>query len=259
MKLGSEAVDQSPTPLLVNNLANMVSVAAGAEHSCALSENGDVYCWGESAGERAGPNAAATRITQLPEKATQITAGVTGSCALLEGGDVYCWHGNVPTRVPMPSGSVVTNIAAGLNQSCATVMGGSVYCWGGNDFGQLGNGSALASTIPVEVVGINNAQGITASGAGVFFTQYGYSCALQSHNNGSVSCWGSNALDQLGDGSGTDQLTPVSIKGLHGVKQIASGGTHSCALYHDGYVACWGGSFGGQLGQAPLSPRAVLQ
>lgn len=259
MKLGSDAIDQSLTPLLVNNLANIEAVAAGAEHSCALSRSGDVYCWGDSAGEYPGIGSAAVRISQLPAKATQIAAGASRSCALLESGDVYCWHGSTPTKISMPLGVSILNISVGMNQSCASAVGGSVYCWGGNDFGQLGNGSTTASNVPVEVVGINNAQGVAAGGAGIFFTSYGFSCALQSHNNGSVSCWGVNEFDQLGDGSGISQSTPVPIKGLHGIKQIASGGTHSCALYRDGYVACWGGFFGGQLGQTPLSPRAVLQ
>jgi len=258
MQLGSSILDQSPTPLLINNLANVVDVAAGMDHSCALTTDGSVYCWGESASEQSGTEAIPRLVMQLPSKAVQISAGLD-SCALLDSGNIYCWHGNVPTKIIMPMGMKALKVVPGFNHSCAIVVGGKVYCWGSNDFGQLGNGSALASNTAVEVVGVNNAQNISASGAGAYLYLDGYSCALQSHNNGSVSCWGANEIDQLGDGSGLNQFTPVPINGLHGIKQIASGGTHSCALYHDGYVACWGGVFGGQLGQAPLSPRAVLQ
>jgi alpha-tubulin suppressor-like RCC1 family protein len=259
MKLGSDAVDQSSAPLSVSNLSDIVSVAAGPEHSCVLSAAGHVYCWGDLAGEKAEISAIAKRIIQLPPRATQISAGALGTCALLENGDIYCWHGSIPARVPFPQDTKAIDIAVGLNQSCANTIGGSIYCWGENSVGQLGNGTNQSSDIPVEVVGVNNAQSVVASGAGVYFDFYSFSCALQSHNNGSVSCWGSNIFDQLGDGSGIDRSTPTAITGLYGIKQIASGGTHSCALFHDGYVACWGGLYGGQLGQAPLTPRAVLQ
>jgi len=258
MQLGSSDVDQSSTPLLVDNLNNVVDVSAGLGHSCALTLNGEVYCWGDSAAEQSGASASPSRVAQLPSKAIQISAGL-GSCALLDNGDIYCWHGNVPTKVAMPIGTKMLKVAAGFDQSCAVAVGGGVYCWGGNDSGQLGNGTTLANDMPVEVVGINNAQSISASGLGVYLSSYGYGCALQSNNNGSVSCWGENKIDQLGDGSGINRLTPLAIQGLHGIKQMSSGGSHSCALYHDGYVACWGGYFGGQLGQVPLSPRAVLQ
>lgn len=259
MKLGSDSVDQSPTPILVNGISDIESVAVGTEHSCALSNSGDVYCWGDSAAGIAEVSAVPTRVARLPARAVQIAAGAIESCALVVSGDVYCWRSSDPVRISIPSDVQVLDIAVGMNQTCASAAGGSVYCWGGNEQGQLGNGSLLASNYPVKVIGINNAQNIAASGVGIFFNFYGFSCALQSHNNGSVSCWGTNDVDQLGDGSGVDQSTPVSVPGLHGIKQIASGGTHSCALYHDGYVACWGGLFGGQLGQAPLTPRAVLQ
>jgi alpha-tubulin suppressor-like RCC1 family protein len=259
MKLGSDGLDQSPTPILVNGLSKIEFVAAGSEHSCALSKSGDVYCWGDHAADFEGVSAAPKRIAQLPTRAKQISAGTFGSCALLENGEIYCWYGRAPARVSIPSDVLVLNVAVGLNQFCATAMGGAVYCWGGNDQGQLGDGSTLASNFPVKVAEISSAQSVAASGVAIFFEVFGFSCALLSRDNGSVSCWGSNEFDQLGDGSGVDQPTPVPILGLHGIKQIASGGTHSCALYHDGYVACWGGFFGGQLGQAPLTPRVVLQ
>jgi alpha-tubulin suppressor-like RCC1 family protein len=259
MKLGNDHLDFSSTPQFVSGLPDIASVAVGAQRSCALSEVGDVYCWGQSPADLPEVTAEPIRIGRLPGKAVQIAVGMRESCALLEGGKIYCWFEDFPSQIKMPENMRAQMISVGLDHACGITESGSIYCWGGNGYGQLGNNTTEESRVPVKVRGIDNAISLVAGGAGAFFYSAGFTCALQSHKNGSVSCWGSNVLDQLGDGSGKDQLTPVPIEGLHGIKQISSGGTHSCALYHDGYVACWGGYFGGQLGQSPLLPRAVLQ
>jgi alpha-tubulin suppressor-like RCC1 family protein len=49
----------------------------------------------------------------------------------------------------LPAG--VTAIAAGPSHTCASANGGA-YCWGDNVNGQLGNGSALDSLVPQQVL-----------------------------------------------------------------------------------------------------------
>jgi alpha-tubulin suppressor-like RCC1 family protein len=77
-------------------------------------------------------------------------------------------------------------------------------------------------------------------------------CALLS--TGTVDCWGLNGNGQLGDGSTTDSLVPVQVVGeggsgvLTGVSQVATGGTHTCALFSAGTTACWGWNYYGELG-----------
>ena len=77
----------------------------------------------------------------------------------------------------------------------------------------------------------------------------GFGCALVS--NGDVSCWGANALGQLGRGtqSFTPELQPRQTNGLFdGATRITAGRDHVCALTSVGAVACWGANFAGQLG-----------
>jgi alpha-tubulin suppressor-like RCC1 family protein len=43
----------------------------------------------------------------------------------------------------------VVAISVGETHICAVTSDGAVWCWGGNDYGQLGNGSRIASPVPV--------------------------------------------------------------------------------------------------------------
>ena len=132
------------------------------------------------------------------------------------------------------------SISAGGSHACALMETGGVKCWGAhqNAHGQLGDGTFVASTTPVQVQGLTS--GVKAVTAGAAHT-----CALL--ETGGVKCWGANSGGQLGDGTTTDQTSPVQVQGLtSGVKAVTAGGTHTCALLETGGVKCWGyrGAFG---------------
>jgi len=65
---------------------------------------------------------------------------------------------------------------------------------------------------------------------------------------GPLWAWGKNAQGQLGNGQLTSSVTPVEVKGITRVRQLAVGGNYSMALLEDGTVRTWGYSENGALG-----------
>lgn len=163
--------------------------------------------------------------------------------------------------VPDPlGGAAILAIARGSDHACAILAGGTVRCWGGNSSGQLGDGTTVASTAAVAVVGIENAIDVTAGNA--------FSCAVveaaAGDGVGGVRCWGRGASGQLGNGAGASASTPVAVSGVSTATQVSARAAHACALLaRNGGIVCWGDGSSGQLGQGALAgsatPVAVLK
>jgi len=262
----------SSTPVAVTNLSSgVVGIAAGDNHTCALTSAGAVECWGSNEYGQLGDNSTTNSSTPvsvsgLSSGVVAIAAGEGHSCALTSAGKVECWgynafgqlgNGSVtdshtPVDVTGLSSGVV-GIAAGEDHTCALTSGGKAECWGDGSFGQLGNGTTSPSTTPSPVSTLSS--GAVAIAAGGEHT-----CALNSAS--ALECWGDNSGGDLGDGTTTEQTTPVAVPALSsGEAVIAAGGYHTCAVDDFEGVECWGDNAYGQLGDGTttesLSPVEV--
>lgn len=154
-------------------------------------------------------------------------------------------------------------VAGGTSHSVALKSDGTVWTFGANATGQLGIGSADASTHAVPVQVKTNATtfltGISVAGAGA-----SHSMAVRK-SDGSVFGWGNDSAGQLGDNSAaTQQNFPVQAKTtasgnpvLVGVVDVAGGASHTIALKSDGTVWTWGGNASGQLGDGGTTSRKL--
>ncbi len=264
---GTPTSTSVPTTPPVGGAPRVVQIAAGSGHTCVLRTDGGVRCWGSNyAGELGNATTSQTFIPGavdvggLAGGVSAVSAGNGYTCALTGGGGVKCWGhdsygqlgsdaptGSVPADVVGLSGVLAVDVD-GL--SCAITGGGGVKCWGANNVGQLGNGTTTDSIAPVDVTGL--ARGISAISVGGL-----HACALTS--GGGVKCWGVNNLGQLGnDSPNASSAVPVGVTGLgSGVRAIAAGQNHSCALLTGGAVKCWGNNFDGVLGNSGTSVSSV--
>ena len=248
--------------------ATASSISAGFGHACVVtSTSGGVKCWGGNDYGELGDgttrsSSTPVSVSGLSSKVAAVSAGANNSCALTNAGAVLCWGvasrlGNGSTvNSSRPVGvtglsSGVSAISAGGDHVCALTNGGAVVCWGNNTYGGLGDGTGIASSTPVPVVGLSSGVASISSGAR-------HTCAVTAA--GGVWCWGYNAYGELGDGTTTNGLVPVPVAGLSsGVSAVAAGGFHSCAITTAGATVCWGQNVYGQLGDGTTtdSPTPV--
>ncbi|UJR79868.1 RCC1 domain-containing protein [Sandaracinus amylolyticus] len=168
-QLGNDALlSNRPTPVAVAGLADVVALAAGASHTCALLASGAVRCWGADDTGQLGNDVA--RAHQAVPVAVQGLTGVAAlalgsnhSCALMSNGRAQCWGsdhygqlGNDSDELDqaMPVAVLdlgdIRSLGAGGNHTCAVLESGAVRCWGSNYVSQLGNGGTRdeATSVP---------------------------------------------------------------------------------------------------------------
>ncbi|SEH05106.1 RCC1 domain-containing protein [Candidatus Venteria ishoeyi] len=240
---------QQPEPVALVD-AQWQDLSLGLAHSCAISSNGSLYCWGDNQQGQSGLGSVVNSkrpLLALENVSSPLLAHQNHSCVqtvqglLCTGDNARGQLGIDNTRNANRFLSVATDIGetqslvAGLYHQCALSIDGQVSCWGDNSYGQLGDGSSDASQVPLSLTLSN----ITKLSAGRDHT-----CTLD--DSGQVFCWGNNRFGQVGNGSSENQNEPVMI--MSGVSQIVLGKQHSCTL-HSGLVSCWGNNSVGQLGQ----------
>jgi len=169
-ELGNGTGLNSSTPVVVSGLTSgVLSVAAGAYHTCALLQgSGSVMCWGSNTEGQLGDGTLVRRLTPVDVSGitavASLSAGGYHTCAALDGGQAMCWgkgdEGQLGSGsvVGSPTPVDVTGLSAGLASltlgfyhSCGYPGAGGVMCWGGGGYGQLGNGTNANSPIPVDV------------------------------------------------------------------------------------------------------------
>jgi hypothetical protein len=207
-------------------LPNVASIAvssassSGVYASCAVTQEGKLYCWGA--------------LSWLANNGIASTS---------------------PYAVPITSDGAtpftgVVQIAVAPGFACAIVAGAAgkeVWCWGENMYEQLGLGDVTKRQYPTKVLGISNPARLALS--------LGTACVLDS--TGGVRCWGYNGNGETGSGNKTTPIhspTVVTLMGgvnaLTGVLDLqagsmqANGGFASfCATTSSNSLLCWGYTF----------------
>lgn len=239
----------------VAGLRDITAVAAGGEHSLALTAYGTVMAWGCNRDGRLGDGTATDRDVpvEVPglDGVVEISAGGDHSLALTAAGAVMAWGRNafgqlgdgtmtsrhLPVRAVGLSGRVIA-VAAGHSHSLALIEDGTVVAWGWNAHGQLGNGIdesySESHSVPSPVSSLSTRVAAIAA----------WSQSLALLDDGTVAIWG-------GEG---DTGVPTPVPGLARVVALSAGGC-LLALLQDGTVWSWGSNWSGQLGDGTRVSR----
>jgi len=295
----SSAVD-SLVPVKVTQQAGVmagktiVKIFVAQYHSCALSSDGLVYCWGYNGNGQLGNNTQTD--SAVPIQVGGALAGLTvtdiggtrdTSCAIASS-KIYCWGSNsfgslginsgvsyVLTPTLVVAGNTGTTLATAYAATMLSTSGSRsslmcavadalAYCWGHNSIGQIGDGTTTQRNLPTKVVntGVLSGKTITSISQDGYYTiasgAYEHACVVAS---GGVYCWGENNDGELGDGSTTDRTTPVAVTASgvlsgHTIQDVKVGLRHSCVLA-DGAVYCWGFNSSGQVGDSTNTTRTA--
>ncbi|MFO0619419.1 MAG: hypothetical protein U0414_42915 [Polyangiaceae bacterium] len=269
--------------------AKVVQVACAKNYTCAVSDAGSVYCWGDN--ERGVLGIDPTMVVSSPaplevkglagKQVVEVKVSIGGgqsTCARLADGTIYCWglwsNGSLghdsadtlncagvacsptPLLVADAQHNPLTNAAelsVGRFSACARKTDNTLWCWGTNAAGDLAMGSSDGNAHPVPTQ-VTFPGGVRTAGRKDYST-------LAADLNGLLFSWGVNGYGTIGDGTFTGdgcgmtcKGTPVKLSSPTGVRAVAPGQNFSLVLTEDGSVFAWGHNTYGQLGHAPGMP-----
>lgn len=262
------AAVQKPSDAGMGVFTGLHGVTCGTDFACALSQDSRGYCWGANDVGQLGSGVDGSGLGVVPvaslSKLNAIVAGARHACAIDVHGQVYCWGDNAkgglgqglspaelaksltPLRL---TGLLAEFIGAGQNFAFSLDQAGnSLLSWGQNQFGQLGNSTATPSGLSLPLAANRlDAERVDRIITGPLAL---HACALSA---GSLSCWGANALGEIGDASRVDRPAPAlvidaSTPLVVDAGAVALGKAHSCAISASGALLCWGANQRGQLG-----------
>jgi alpha-tubulin suppressor-like RCC1 family protein len=298
---GTPPVDEPPTiiervvaafvALIPVTGGEIQDITAGTAHTCVITSDGGVQCWGSNTYGQLGNGA--NQESNVPVdvavlgSATKIVAGGNHTCALV-GSEVWCWGQNSVGQIgdgsqinrnkPVKVLSGAKDIMGGLDYTCAEMQDGTVMCWGNNAEGQFAADAPAVQTTPILAK--------LYTGHSNFSTAQDQTCSLT--ETGLVSCSSAgtplipvtggvdlgnlevavNRFSTTGIGLADGGVPVVLQQGetkllseLTNVVDVDSGVSHSCALESNGSVKCWGSNTYGQLGNNSstnsLTPASV--
>ncbi|CAL1381160.1 unnamed protein product [Linum trigynum] len=192
-------------------------VAAGAEHTAAVTEDGELYGWGW---------------------------GRYGNLGLGDRNDRL-----LPEKVSLSNEEKMDIVACGWRHTISVSSSGGLYSYGWSKYGQLGHGDFEDHLTPHKLEALGESFITQISG--------GWRHTMAVTSDGKLYGWGWNKFGQVGVGDNADHCSPVQLKFPRNQKvvQIACGWRHTLAVTDRQNVFSWGRGTNGQLGHGESMDR----
>ena len=181
LTLGDSAAEMGNglTAINLGTGRTVVSVSAGAEHTCAVLDNASLKCWGRG-------------------DSAQLGLGTTSTL-----GDGANEMGNFLSAVNLGDSLTAMSVSAGGSSTCVIRNDTTAVCFGNNNDGQLGVESTDQLGDSTAEVGNNFIAAMTDFAVETVAVGTTHACAVS--DLGALKCWGANAMGELGQGS-TDSI-----------------------------------------------------
>ena len=189
-QLGDATTIDKSSPVQVGLLTNWESVACGYNHTIAVKTDGTLWSFGNN-------NYGQLGIGNTIAKSSPVQVGLNSNY-LTDWASVSC----------------------GYNHSMVIKTNGTLWAFGENNFGQLGIGSKLTQSWPVQVGSLNTWASVSC----------GHYHTLAIKTDGTLWAWGSNDSGQLGDATTIDKSSPVQVGLLTNWKRVYCGMDYTMAI-----------------------------
>lgn len=243
----------------------MISIAAGAYHNIAISEDGYMTQWGEEE---------QFQYNDFPEmeQVKAASAGLYHSVALKEDGSILQWgklpRGPKPRGVKSLEGLKLKQISCGPNHTVGLTNDGTVIQWGSESSGQaqffppktfkaIMVSAGFAHNVAIQPSGRIYEWGATSTEIKmnvhnppkdkVKYVSSGYFHSVAIREDGSLLQW---ILMDQGQGAG------IPTEGVY--KIVSCGANHSVAIKEDGTLVQWGDTTKGQMNDFPPAGTKVV-
>ncbi|KAI4385198.1 hypothetical protein MLD38_003251 [Melastoma candidum] len=227
-QLGLGSTEDSLLPQNINAFKGVPvkMIAAGAEHTAAVTENGELYGWGWGCYGNLGLGDRNDRL--VPEKVSavhgekmvMVACGWRHTISVSASGTLYTFgwskygqlgHGDfedhlVPHKLEALQGSIISQVSGGWRHTMALTSDGKLYGWGWNKFGQVGVGDNIDHCAPVQVKFPDDQK--------VVLVSCGWRHTLAVSEQDNVFSWGRGTNGQLGHGESVDRNVPKIIEAL---------------------------------------------
>lgn len=236
------------------------SIEMGAGCSAGITEDGDLYTWGNNAYGLLGNGSEddSATPTKILDNVKFVSIGLFNGAAITENGDLYAWgcvmYHDIPGEDPYnlklttPKKIMENVVSAYIDGGIASAVteDGSLYVWGDNISLETAD-----KAVPEKVM--DNVQSVC----------HGICSAAALTKDGSVYTWGYNDDGQLGNGE-TGGIANEPVKIMDNVKAVTASesGNHFGAITNDGDLYMWGKNYFSQVGDGTdenvSSPVKVL-
>jgi len=259
----SSSSSSSVSSSSISSSSSSESTSSSSSSSTAIV--GELFAWGFNPFGQLGLNDTDRRSspTQVGSDTTwkEVDMGALNIVIKLDGTLWTCGYGSNGGlgNGSTSSKSVLTQVGAltdweycstdGISSCLAIKTDGTLWSWGYNNNGQLGDGTIVSKSSPIQIGALTD---------WAVISQCQYTChAIKT--DGTLWSWGSNLYGQLGlgdQGATTHRSSPTQVGSDTNWSNVKDGTYHTIAVKTDGTLWSWGRNLEGQLGDGTIVSKS---